>query len=135
MSEMSSLANLILSRAGLYSEAQLGRIAANRAANPGMSLAEAAVKFGGSKEAEFLAAVGRVLGLETVDLARQQPNPDALTKLPASAVYQYNVLPFRADDSSLTDAIPIKTHATATMNKDAIIAFFPVLKTILSPRL
>ena len=94
-----SLANMILKSAGIYSDEQLRRISENRAANPGMSLAEAAVKFGGSKEIEFLNAVGKVLGLETVDLDRQQPNPDALTRLPASAVYQYNVLPFRADDS------------------------------------
>ena len=38
------------------------RIASQRAANPGMGLAEAAVKFGGVKETEFLAAVGRTLG-------------------------------------------------------------------------
>ncbi len=101
MSEQ-SLAGMILKSAGIYSDEQLKRIFANREANPGMGLAEAAVKFGGTKEVEFLAAVGRVLGLETVDLERQQPNPEALTKLPASAVYQYNVLPFRADASSLT---------------------------------
>ena len=100
--ESSSLAKMILRRAGIYSDAQLERIAANRAANPGMSLAEAAVKFGGSKEAEFLAAVGGVLGLDTVDLEKQQPSPDALTKLPASAVYQYNVLPFKFDGAALT---------------------------------
>ncbi len=102
MSENSSLSNLILKSAGIYSDEQLARIAANRAANPGMGLAEAAVKFGGLKETDFLRAAGAVLGLETVDLERQQPNPDALTKLPASAVYQYNVLPFRFDGTAMT---------------------------------
>ncbi|MBQ3672768.1 MAG: Flp pilus assembly complex ATPase component TadA, partial [Kiritimatiellae bacterium] len=132
MSEMSSLANLILSRAGLYSEAQLERIAANRAANPGMSLAEAAVKFGGSKETDFLAAVGRVLGLETVDLDQQQPSPDALTKLPASAVYQYNVLPFKFDGTSLTVVThdPFDTKAADGLR---LIVGCPV-KTALAPK-
>ena len=132
MSEMSSLANLILSRAGLYSEAQLGRIAANRAANPGMSLAEAAVKFGGAKEPDFLAAVGRVLGLVTVDLDQQQPSPDALTKLPASAVYQYNVLPFKFDGTALTVVThdPFDTKAADGLR---LIVGCPV-KTALAPK-
>ena len=102
MAESSSLAEMILRSAGIYTDDQLSRIASGRAANPGMGLAEAAVKFGGRKEAEFLEAVGKVLGLETVDLERRQPNPDALTKLPASAVYQYSVLPFAVGEGSLT---------------------------------
>ena len=93
---------MILRSAGIYTDDQLSRIASGRAANPGMGLAEAAVKFGGRKEAEFLEAVGKVLGLETVDLERRQPNPDALTKLPASAVYQSRVLPCAGGEGSLT---------------------------------
>ena len=108
-----SLAEMVLKSAGIYTDEQLRRISENRAANPGMGLAEAAVKFGGSKEVELLAAVGGALGLETVDLERQHPNPDALTKLPASAVYQYNVLPYKYDGSSLTiiTADPFDTTA------------------------
>ena len=93
---------MILKSAGVYSDEAVSRIVASRAANAGMGLAEAAVKFGGVKEREFLAAVGRVLGMETVDLERQSPSPEALQKLPASAVYQFNVLPFRVDADSLT---------------------------------
>ena len=113
MAESSSLATLLLKSAGIYSDEQLSRISNGRAANPGMGLAEAAVKFGGHKEPEFLEAVGRVLGLEVVDLERRQPNPDALTKLPASAVYQYNVLPVRFDGGILTvvSADPFSTVA------------------------
>ena len=104
---------MILKSSGIYTDEQLARIVENRAANPGMGLAEAAVKFGGSKEIEFLKAVGAVLGLETVDLERQQPSPDALTKLPASAVYQFNVLPFKYDGSTMTvvTADPFDTKA------------------------
>ena len=89
-----SLATMILRSAGIYSDEALSRISEQRSANPGTGLAEAAVKFGGVKEKEFLEAIGRALSLEVVDLERQNPNPDALQRLPASAVYQYNVLPF-----------------------------------------
>ncbi len=92
----------LLRSTGIYSDEQLSRIVNGRFANPGMGLAEAAVKFGGHKESEFLEAIGRVLGLEVVDLERRQPNPDALTKLPASAVYQYFVLPFAIDGGAIT---------------------------------
>ncbi|MBQ6328422.1 MAG: type II/IV secretion system protein [Kiritimatiellae bacterium] len=102
MNESGSLATMILKSAGVYSDEAVSRIVTSRAANAGMGLAEAAVKFGGVKEREFLAAVGRVLGMETVDLERQSPSPEALQKLPASAVYQFNVLPFRVDADSLT---------------------------------
>ena len=93
---------MLLKSSGLYSEDALGRIAAGREANSGMGLAEAAVKFGGVKEKDFLAGVGKVLGLKTVDLERQNPSPDALQKLPASAVYQYNALPFALDENAIT---------------------------------
>ena len=131
MSE-NSLANMILKSAGIYSDEQLQRIAENRAANPGMGLAEAAVKFGGAKEIEFLSAVGKSLGLETVDLERQQPNPDALTRLPASAVYQYNVLPFKTDGSSLTivTSDPFDTSAADGLR---LVAGCPI-KTSLAPK-
>ena len=127
-----SLANMILKSAGIYSDEQIRRIFENRAASPGMGLAEAAIKFGGSKEADFLAAVGRVLGLETVDLERQHPNPDALTKLPASAVYQYNVLPFKSDATSLTvvTSDPFDTSAADGLR---LVVNCPV-KTALAPR-
>jgi len=123
---------MILKSAGIYSDEQLQRIAENRAANPGMGLAEAAVKFGGAKEIEFLSAVGKSLGLETVDLERQQPNPDALTRLPASAVYQYNVLPFKTDGTSLTivTSDPFDTSAADGLR---LVAGCPI-KTSLAPK-
>ncbi|MBE6382113.1 MAG: type II/IV secretion system protein [Lentisphaerae bacterium] len=102
MNNNESLASSILRASGIYSDEQLSRIAAQRASNPGMSLTEAAVKFGGSKELEFLAAVGKTLGMEVVDLERRQPSPEALTKVPASAVYQFNALPIALSDGVLT---------------------------------
>ena len=123
---------MILRSAGIFSDEQIERIFANRAQNPGMGLAEAAIKFGGSREQDFLAAVGKVLGLESVDLEHQQPSPDALTKLPASAVYQYDVLPFRLDASSLTvvSSDPFDTRAAGGLR---LIAGC-VVKTVLAPK-
>ena len=131
MSE-NSLAIMLLKSAGIFSDEQLQRISDNRAANPGMGLAEAAVKFGGAKEADFLAAVGRAIGLDTVDLEHQQPNPDALTKLPASAVYQYNVLPFKADGTSLT-IVTSDPFDTAAADGLRLVAGCTI-KTALAPR-
>ncbi|MBR4523609.1 MAG: type II/IV secretion system protein [Kiritimatiellae bacterium] len=102
MNQNSSLATLVLKSAGVFTDAALERILAARERNPGMSLSEACVKFGGVKEQEFLEAVGRFLGLATIDLENRAPSPDALTRLPASTVYQYGVLPFAVDENSLT---------------------------------
>ena len=129
---MTSLADMILGRAGIYSDEQLARIAEGRAANPGMGLAEAAVKFGGSREKDFLRAVGGVLGLDVVDLERDQPSPEALTKLPASAVYQYNVLPFRMDANSML-IVTSDPFDTAAADGLRLIAGCPV-RTCLAPK-
>ena len=131
MSE-NSLAIMLLKSAGIFSDEQLQRISDNRAANPGMGLAEPAVKFGGAKEADFLAAIGRAIGLDTVDLEHQQPNPDALTKLPASAVYQYNVLPFKTDGTSLT-IVTSDPFDTAAADGLRLVAGCTI-KTALAPR-
>ncbi len=102
MNENESLAAMILRRAKVYTDEAVARILAMRAQNAGMGLAEAAVKFGGVKERDFLSAVGQVLGLETVDLESHNPSPEALSKLPASAINQFGVLPYRVEADSLT---------------------------------
>ncbi len=132
MGESASLARMILKSAGIYSDETLEKIFSLRAANPGMGLAEAAVKFGGVREVEFLAAVGKVLGLETVDLEEQNPTPDALQKLPASAVYQYNVLPFRSDETTLTivSSDPFDTAAEGGLRLASNLR----VKTVLAPK-
>ncbi|MCR5840135.1 MAG: GspE/PulE family protein [Kiritimatiellae bacterium] len=132
MTESQSLAKTILKSSGIYSDEAIDRIFTQRAANPGMGLAEAAVKFGGAREAEFLSAVGKVLGLETVDLETQNPSPDALQKLPASAVYQYNVLPFRVDESSIT-IVSHDPFDTAAADGLRLVANL-LVKTALAPK-
>ena len=102
MDEKVSLSKLMLKAAGIYGDDKIEYIIARRAENPGMGLAEAAVKFGGAKEAEFLEAVAKSLDLKVIDLENREPTPDALTSIPASAVYQFNVLPFLKDEAALT---------------------------------
>ena len=107
MSETSSLATFrlaqsLLKATGLYSDEALARIADAREKNPDMGLVEAALKFGGAREADFLRKTGELLGFDYVDLEKAQPRPETLQRLPASAVYQYNVLPLRFADGALT---------------------------------
>ena len=102
MTENTSLTNIVLKTAGIFSDDQISRIILGRSENPGMTLCEAAIKFGGHREIEVLTGVGSALGLEIIDLETNQPTADALTKIPASAVYQYNVLPYRYDGHTMT---------------------------------
>ena len=102
MDETESLSALLLRRLGIYSDEAVAEILSRRATNPGMGLAEAAVKFGRAREQDFLAAAGAVLGMDVVDLAKSSPGPEALSRLSASAVNQFGVLPYRVDDSGLT---------------------------------
>ena len=79
----------ILRSTGLFSDEAAERIIQGRAGNPGMTLAEAAVRFGGGvREDEFLRKAGAFLGLEYVELSSARPSPEALARLPASTVYQ-----------------------------------------------
>ncbi len=102
LTENTSLATLILRNSAIFSDSQIDNILSNRAKNPDIGIFEAAVKFGGHKEVEVLDAIGKALGLEIADIEHLAPSPEALTKVPASAVYQYNVLPYRYDGISLT---------------------------------
>ena len=131
MAETSRLALSVLKATGLYSDEALARIAEQRAANPGMGLAEATVKFGGVKEAEFLQKVGEFLGFDYIDLEKAQPRPDVLQQLPASAVYKYNAMPLRFEGGELTVVVsdPFSTVAGDGLR---LAADCPV-KTVLAP--
>ena len=114
-----SLSRMVLRASGIYSDDALDRIFNGRAANPGMGLKEAAVKFGGVKEAEALKALSPVVGMELFDLEHRQPSPEALSAMPASMVYQFGVLPVKIDGSSITivgdDPFETKSQAGVRM--------------------
>ncbi len=132
MTETSTLALGILRSTGIYSDDALNRIVAGRENNPGMGFVEAVLKFGGNKEADFLQKTGEVLGLDFMDMDKVQPRPDVLGKLPASAVYQYNVLPIRLSGGVLT---VVSSDPFSTVAEDGLrIAAGCPVKIALAPR-
>lgn len=102
MNGFQSLTANLLASAGVFTDERIQEIVTKRAENPGMGLMEAVVKFGGVKEGAFLLALGKSLELEVVDLSIQKPSSEALAAVQASAVYQYHVLPYNIDSTSLT---------------------------------
>lgn len=130
--ENSSLAKLILTSCGIFSPEAVGRILMQRMANPGMGIAEAAVKFGGVREIDFLEAAARQLGMEMVDLSKQNPSPEALQRLTAAAVNKFSVLPFRIEGNTLTI---VASDPFDTVASDAIrLAAGVLVKTALAPK-
>lgn len=101
MIQGSNITETVLKATGLFSGEAVKHIMASMGNNPGMGLAEAAVKFGGVREADFLKKAGDVLGFGFLDLENAEPSPDALNALPASSVYQFNALPYKFDGRSL----------------------------------
>ena len=104
MAEISRVALSVLKASGAYSDEAVARIVDGVVLNPGMGLAEAAVKFGGVKEQEFLEKVGAVLGYAYVSLEKATPSPDVLKQLPPAAANQYGVLPLRMEMGALVVA-------------------------------
>lgn len=92
---------LILKRTGLFTDLQIKHVlAADRSEDA--TIAGAVVRLGLAREDDFLKKIGEVLGFEFLDIAKARPSDEALVKLPARAVYQYNTLPFTVDDGVLT---------------------------------
>ena len=132
MAETSKLALNVLKATGLYTDEALAKIADGRVRNPEMGLVEAVLKFGGAKEADFLRKTGEFLGFDYVELEKAQPRPDVLQKLPASAVYQYNVLPLKFADGALT---VVSSDPFSTMAADGLrLAAGCPVKIALAPR-
>ena len=104
MAEVSNISVQILKSTGLYPDEAIARILDAKAKTPELGLAEAAVKFGGVKESEFLEKAGAALGFGFTSLENVTPTADVLAKLPASAVYQYGVLPLKLEKGALVVA-------------------------------
>ncbi len=129
---ISTLALGMLRATGLYSEEALGRIAEGGAKNPELSLVEAVLRFGGAREDDFLRKMGEFLGLDYVELEKVQPRPDVLNRLPASAVYQYNVLPIAFANGALT---VVSSDPFSTVAGDGLrLAAGAPVKIALAPR-
>lgn len=91
-----AFAALILRRTGLFNDFQLSQtLAADR--SDGSSLTETVARLGIAGEEQFLKKIGEILGLPYTDVSEARPTDEAIRKLPARAVYQYNVLPLSVD--------------------------------------
>ena len=55
-----------------------------------------------AREDEFLKKIAEILGFSYIEVNNAKPSNDILTKLPAKAVYQYNVLPVAFSGNILT---------------------------------
>ena len=96
-----AFAALVLKKTGLLTDLQLDHVlAADR--SDGTGITGVVVRLGLAREDEFLRKIGEVLGFTYTELTQTRPTDEALTKLPARAVYQYNVLPLTVDNGVLT---------------------------------
>jgi type IV-A pilus assembly ATPase PilB len=90
----------LLARTGQLTEAQISEALANRRA-AGESLIGALVKSGAVTEDAFLQALAKALHLPFTRLADREIDAAARAKVPTKVVFQYNVMPMRADNGTL----------------------------------
>ena len=82
----------VLRKTGVFSDFQIEQVlAADRSDGTGMI--GVIVRLGIAKEEELLQKLAPVLGLTFTALDKIVPEEEAVQKLPARAVYQYNVMP------------------------------------------
>lgn len=68
------------------------------------SITESIVRLGMASEEEFLKEAVKVIGVDYVDVSELEASPELIERLPARAVYQYNVIPVAFDSGTLTIA-------------------------------
>ena len=96
-----AFAALILKRTGFFTDFQISQVlAADR--SDGLGVVGAVVRLGIAREDDFLKKMGEILGFAYTELAEARPTDEAITKLPARAVYQYNALPLAVENGVLT---------------------------------
>lgn len=93
----------LLRRTGLFTPAQVGEMLAARAAT-GQPLVDVLLNSAIVPEERLLTALAEVLHLRFTKLADQDIDTAARAKVPTRVVFQYNVLPIRADDRALVVA-------------------------------
>ncbi len=96
-----ALAALMLKKTGLFTDTQISSVLAADHSD-GTGVAGAVVRLGLAREGDFLRKIGEMLGFGYTDLEVTRPTDEAITRLPARAVYQYNVLPLSVENGVLT---------------------------------
>ena len=90
----------LLAATGLLTEAQIGEAMASRA-NPGEPLVATLVRSAGVPEEKLLQELAKGLRLPFTRLADSEIEASARAKVPTKVVFQYNIMPMRADNGSL----------------------------------
>ncbi|MFO7937085.1 MAG: GspE/PulE family protein [Kiritimatiellia bacterium] len=101
MSDQSdAFATLILKRTGLFTDFQISQIISAEDTD-GVGIAGTVKRLGMVREDDFLRKIGEVLGFTYTDLSDVRPTDEAITSLPARAVYQYHALPVSVENGTL----------------------------------
>ncbi|MDO9540915.1 MAG: ATPase, T2SS/T4P/T4SS family [Kiritimatiellia bacterium] len=90
----------LLKRCGLLTDEQISAILARKSEGGG-SVTQMIVEGGHAGEADFLEAVGKLLDLPFLRLNEVTIVKEALAKLPAKVVFQYNIIPLSVENGSL----------------------------------
>jgi len=101
MSDTSNaFATMILKRTGLFTDFQISQILTAEAAE-GSGIVGTVIRLGMVREDEFLKKAGEVLGFTYTEIKDIRPTDEAITSLPARAVYQYHALPISVENGVL----------------------------------
>jgi type II secretion system protein E len=93
----------LLVQTGLLTERQVAEILQNQGA-PGESLMARVVKSGAVAEEKMLQALANALKLSFTRIAEHEIDAAARAKVPTKVVFQYNIMPIRADNGTLVIA-------------------------------
>jgi type IV pilus assembly protein PilB len=93
------LSDLLAAR-GMADESQLSQARIHQAQS-GQPLGDILVEMGAVGERELTGALGEVLGLEVVDLRRENPEQDAIELVPEELIRRYTIVPLRLDGVTL----------------------------------
>jgi type IV pilus assembly protein PilB len=93
------LSDLLAAR-GMADESQLSQARIHQAQS-GQSLCDVLVEMGVVGEREMTSVLGEVLGLQVVDLRRENPEQDAIELVPEELIRRYAIVPLRLDGSTL----------------------------------
>ncbi|MCP3917493.1 MAG: Flp pilus assembly complex ATPase component [bacterium] len=100
----------VLKARGVVREGDIQRALAEQRKQGGL-LGQCLIEMGLCTAADVAMALGEQAGMETVDLERVKPEPDAIALVDGSTAHTYGVLPLRIDGGALVVAIsdPLNT--------------------------
>jgi type IV pilus assembly protein PilB len=90
----------LLAERGMADESQLSQARIHQAQS-GQPLGDILVEMGVVGERELTGVLGEVLGLQVVDLRRENPEQDAIELVPEELIRRYAIVPLRLDGSTL----------------------------------